>query len=313
MQVFTDSAGVRRLHSYGGTPHENCPDRALKPRTPPRSPPQQIVAAARIARVRFSHQTVARARFDAEAHPAHGAQRTRTTPEDEIEIRYLDDRCYTAVHRAQAGSRSSTGNSAPSPSIRGPRVYGCRAVRSSLALTVSITRPAYITRTRSQKEATRSRSWLMKMSPAQHWPTRVSGREASSWNERRWRDVEEVWSTSEGYLHVRENVSTSYIPSFQTSDYSEYFSINTLLHQQLRKPLHQWTQTMLRPIRDVLIQHQSLPEQRMRAVLHRVRPQPPIIPQTLPCRTQQGQQSNRQCTEQKHPVPPLRTRYLSVA
>ena len=102
---------------------------------------------------------------------------------------------------------------------------------------------------------------------------------------------------------------TSYIPSFQTSYYSEYFSINTLLHQQLRKPLHQWTQTMLRPVRDVLIQHQPLPEQRMRAVLHRVRPQPPVIPQALPCRTQQGQQSNRQRTEQQHPVPTLRTRY----
>ena len=101
----------------------------------------------------------------------------------------------------------------------------------------------------------------------------------------------------------------SYIPSFQTSYYREYFSINTLLHQQLRKPLHQWTQTMLWPVRDVLIQHQPLPEQRMRAVLHRVRPQPPVIPQALPCRTQQGQQSNRQCTEQQHPVPTLRTRY----
>ena len=108
---------------------------------------------------------------------------------------------------------------------------------------------------------------------------------------------------------VFELIQPSYIPSFQASDYSEYFSINTLLHQQLRKPLHQWTQTMLRPIRDVLIQHQPLPEQRMRAVLHRVRPQPPVITQALPCRAQQGQQSNRQCTEQKHPVPTLRTRY----
>ena len=66
---------------------------------------------------------------------------------------------------------------------------------------------------------------------------------------------------------------------------------------------------MLRPARDVFVQHQPLPEQRMRAVLHRVRPQPPVITQALPCRAQQGQQSNRQCTEQKHPVPTLRTRY----
>ena len=63
------------------------------------------------------------------------------------------------------------------------------------------------------------------------------------------------------HLAQGDEVRVSYIPSFQTSDYSEYFSINALLHQQLRKPLHQWTQTMLRPVRDVLIQHQPLPEQ----------------------------------------------------
>ena len=95
---------------------------------------------------------------------------------------------------------------------------------------------------------------------------------------------------SAGPAPAPEPATTSCIPSFPVPVLycSEYFSINSLLHKQLCKLLRQRTQPMLRPVRDVLMQYQSLPEQRMRAVLHRVRLQPPVIAQALPCRTQQS-------------------------
>ena len=78
----------------------------------------------------------------------------------------------------------------------------------------------------------------------------------------------------------------SSIPSFQVSDDAEYSSIHPLLHQHPSKRLHQRTQTILRPVRNMLIQHQSLTKQRMRAVLRRIHLQPPVIPQTLSRRPQ---------------------------
>ena len=90
-----------------------------------REQPADRAQHRRLARARLSHQTAALPCFDAEAHPVHGVQRTRATPEDDIEIRYLDHRRCTIVHRAQAESRSSNGSSGavavdPRPTIQQP-------------------------------------------------------------------------------------------------------------------------------------------------------------------------------------------------
>ena len=58
----------------------------------------------------------------------------------------------------------------------------------------------------------------------------------------------------------------------------------------------------------MVVQHQPLPKQRMRAPLHRVRLQPTVIPDALARRTQQRQHRNRQRADQQQAVPPVRPR-----
>ena len=44
-----------------------------------------------------------------------------------------------------------------------------------------------------------------------------------------------------------------------------------LLHKHLQKPLHQWTDSLIRPVGNMVIQHQPLTKQRVRTIFHRVR------------------------------------------
>ena len=55
--------------------------------------------------------------------------------------------------------------------------------------------------------------------------------------------------------------------SNDTKDSLEY----PLLHKHLQKPLHQWTDSLIRPVGNMVIQHQPLTKQRMRTIFHRVR------------------------------------------
>ena len=75
-------------------------------------------------------------------------------------------------------------------------------------------------------------------------------------------------------------------PHFSVSYHAEYFSIDSLFDEHLCELLHQRTQAMLGPVRYVFIEHQSLAEQRMGALLYRVGLQPSVIAQALPCRAQ---------------------------
>ena len=55
--------------------------------------------------------------------------------------------------------------------------------------------------------------------------------------------------------------------SNDTKDSLEY----PLLHKHLQKPLHQWTDSLIRPVGNMVIQHQPLTKQRVRTIFHRVR------------------------------------------
>ena len=55
--------------------------------------------------------------------------------------------------------------------------------------------------------------------------------------------------------------------SNDTKDFLEY----PLLHKHLQKPLHQWTDSLIRPVGNMVIQHQPLTKQRVRSIFHRVR------------------------------------------
>ena len=55
--------------------------------------------------------------------------------------------------------------------------------------------------------------------------------------------------------------------SNDTKDSLEY----PLLHKHLQKPLHQWTDSIIRPVGNMVIQHQPLTKQRVRTIFHRVR------------------------------------------
>ena len=55
--------------------------------------------------------------------------------------------------------------------------------------------------------------------------------------------------------------------SNDTKDSLEY----SLLHKHLQKPLHQWTDSLIRPVGNMVIQHQPLTKQRVRTIFHRVR------------------------------------------
>ena len=55
--------------------------------------------------------------------------------------------------------------------------------------------------------------------------------------------------------------------SNDTKDSLEY----PLLHKHLQKPLHQWMDSLIRPVGNMVIQHQPLTKQRVRSIFHRVR------------------------------------------
>ena len=57
----------------------------------------------------------------------------------------------------------------------------------------------------------------------------------------------------------------------QASDHAEDLSIHPLLRQHVAERLHQRANPVLGPIGKMVIQDQSLPKQRMRRPLHRIR------------------------------------------
>ena len=83
-----------------------------------------------------------------------------------------------------------------------------------------------------------------------------------------------------------------------------------LFHEHASERLHQRTNPILRPIGEMVVQHQPLPKQRMRPPLHRVRLQPAVITDALARRTQQRQHGDRQRADQQQAVPPVRARNM---
>ena len=81
------------------------------------------------------------------------------------------------------------------------------------------------------------------------------------------------------------------------SDHAEDLSEGPLFDQHAPERLHQRTNPILGPVGKMVVQHQPLPKQRMRAPLHRVRLQPTVVPDALARRTQERQHRNRQRAE----------------
>ena len=68
-------------------------------------------------------------------------------------------------------------------------------------------------------------------------------------------------------LVVEDLIHPLILLSNDTKDSLEY----PLLHKHLQKPLHQWTDSLIRPVGNMVIQHQPLTKQRVRTIFHRVR------------------------------------------
>ena len=68
-------------------------------------------------------------------------------------------------------------------------------------------------------------------------------------------------------IGVEELIHPLILLSNDTKDSLEY----PLLHKHLQKPLHQWTDSLIRPVGNMVIQHQPLTKQRVRTIFHRVR------------------------------------------
>lgn len=81
-------------------------------------------------------------------------------------------------------------------------------------------------------------------------------------------------------------------PHFWSSDDGEDIMIDLLFYQHLSKSFREGTHAVFGPVEGVLIEHQALSEQRMRAVFHGVGSQPPVIIRTLSRTPQQAQQRN---------------------
>ena len=67
--------------------------------------------------------------------------------------------------------------------------------------------------------------------------------------------------------HLGSLIHPLILLSNDTKDSLEY----PLLHKHLQKPLHQWTDSLIRPVGNMVIQHQPLTKQRVRTIFHRVR------------------------------------------
>src|SRR5260370_25465564 len=95
----------------------------------------------------------------------------------------------------------------------------------------------------------------------------------------------------------------SRIPSFLNG--TEHLGEDRLACQYFRDPLDQWPQPRLWHVRDELVEHASLTQQRVGTPLSRVGLEVAIVAERFPGGTQQGQQHDAESADQPQAITPV--------